>query len=253
MVESRRRKKEELALAAKDKLTADSALKTAQDRQAALKGDTEDDHGHQSQGGSQSAGKSEGDKAKDKAMAEAMKQAAAQKQQEEKKDEEKKEEPKQEVAQTAEKEKPEQNNERQEQVATIPEDIKKSLEAPYAKDEESNSGSENKSKKASSNGYDDLIKANNEFSAAKAKETADTLASLNAEKETAETGEAAAPSEKAASKPVTVNDYIDGVVAQNSTSTRSPASTTSRTTTSGSAAPRAMKGTSSSRLLNSIK
>lgn len=252
-------KKKELAQAALDKVNADSALKTAQDRMAKLKGDADEHGGHQSQEGSQqSAGKSEGNSAKDKAMAEAMKQAAAQKQQEDQKKEDKKEEqPKQEPTQTAEKEKPAQDNNsnQEEQVATIPEDIKKSLEAPYAKDEQSNSSSnsESQSKKASSSGYDDIIKANNELAAAKAKETSDTLASLNAEKEAAPASEAASDAEKTA-KPITVNEYIDGVVAQNSTNTRSPASTVNRTTTSGTAAPRAMKGTSSSsRLLNSIK
>lgn len=247
--------KKELAEAALDKVNADNALKAAQDRQTKLQGDPEGEHGHQSQGGSQAAGKSEGDKAKEKAMMEAMKQAAAQKQQEEQKEkneEEQKEKPKEEATQTAEKEKSAQKTDQQEQVATIPDDIKKSLEAPYAKDDESDMSAGSSSEKSSSNGYDDLIKANNEFAAAKAKETSDTLASLNAEKEAA-ASETAATEEKAAAKSVSVNDYIDGVVAQNSTSTRSPASAASGTTTSGTAKPRAMKGTSSSRLLNSIK
>jgi hypothetical protein len=246
-------KKKELAEAALDKVNADNALKAAQDRQTKLQGDPEGEHGHHSQGGSQASGKSEGDKAKEKAMAEAMKQAAAKEQQEEQKDEKKEEDkPKEEATQTAEKEKPAQNSNQEEQVATIPEDIKNSLQAPYAKEDDSNASAGSSSEKPSSNGYDDLIKANNEFAAAKAKETSETLASLNAEKDTTES-ETAAAEEKAAAKPVSVNDYIDGVVAQNSTSTRSPASAASGTTTYGTAKPRAMKGTSSSRLLNSIK
>jgi hypothetical protein len=264
--EVEKEKEREVALAAKDKMNADSALKTAQDRLSKLKGDAEGEHaGHQSQDNSQqSAGKS-GSSAKEKAMAEAMKQAAAQKQQEDqKKDEEQKEKQaerqkqEQEPTQTAKEEKPTQNNNQQEQVATIPEDIKKSLEAPYAKDEGSNSSSESPGKKSSSGGYEDLIKANDELAAAREKETFETLASLNAKNETSPTEETPGEEKeskesKESAKPVTVNEYIDRVAAQNSIKTRSPASAENRTKTSSAGSPRAMKGATSSRLLNSLK
>lgn len=248
-------KKKELAEAALDKVNADSALKSAHERLEKLKGDAADDHGsHQNEGGHQSAGNSEGSSAKKKAMAEAMKAAAGKQQEDQKKDEEQKEkkaeQQNQEPTKTAREEKPTQNNSQQEQVATIPEDIKKSLEAPYAKDEESDSGSESQGKKSSSNGYDDLIAANYKLAADKAKETFETYSSLNDKDETSPAADTSGETKKSA-KPITVNEYIDGVAAQKNT--RSPASAPNRTNTSSNVSPRAMKGATSSRLLNSLK
>jgi hypothetical protein len=242
-------KETEVTLAAKDKSIADAALKATQDRLANLKADTEGGRGHQSEDSSQNARKSEGDRAREEAKAKALETAASQKPPEEQKQEEKKkeEEPKPEATQTAEKEKPSQDNQ-EEQVAnpTIPSEIKEALEAQYAKKEEPNSNTETPSEK-NSEGYNRLIKKTDEESEAIAQKTSETLATLNEEQETASPGEAATSKETA----VTVNDYINGVV-QNNSVARSPASTT-RNPTPGTAAPRAMKGTSSTRLLNALK